>query len=105
MAFGTKGAYHLGYGYPFCAFFWGGDSLILLNDKEVSFVKGENLRDFLIRNSYDPDFLACEVNQKLVKKVEFDEFIMEDESKVEIFSFVGGGWYEKRDIKKTRSRN
>lgn len=105
MAFGTKGAYHLGYGCPLCAFFWGGDSLILLNDKEVSFVKGENLRNFLLRNAYDPDFLACEVNEKLVKKVDFDEFIMEDESKVEVFSFVGGGWYERWDIKKARFRN
>lgn len=65
--------------------------MIELNDKEVSFLEGENLRDFLIRNSYDPDFLACEVDQKLVKKVDFDEFTMEDGSKVEVFSFVGGG--------------
>lgn len=65
--------------------------MIKLNDKEVSFLEGENLRDFLIRNSYDPDFLACEVDQKLVKKVDFDKFIMEDNSKVEVFSFVGGG--------------
>ena len=65
--------------------------MIKLNDKEVSFLEGENLRDFLIRNSYDSDFLACEVDEKLVKKVDFDEFIMEDESKVEVFSFVGGG--------------
>lgn len=65
--------------------------MIKLNDKEVSFLEGENLRDFLIRNSYDPDFLACEVDEKLVKKVDFDGFIMEDGSKVEVFSFVGGG--------------
>lgn len=44
-----------------------------------------------MRNSYDPDFLACEVDEKLVKKVDFDKFIMEDNSKVEVFSFVGGG--------------
>lgn len=65
--------------------------MIKLNDKEVSFLEGENLRDFLIRNSYDPNFLACEVDEKLVKKVDFGEFIMEDGSKVEVFSFVGGG--------------
>ena len=65
--------------------------MIKLNDKEVSFLEGENLRDFLIRNSYDPDFLAGEVNEKLVKKVDFDEFIMKDGSMVEVFSFVGGG--------------
>ena len=65
--------------------------MIKLNDKEVSFLEGENLREFLIRNSYDPDFLACEVDQNLVKKVDFDKFIMEDDMKVEVFSFVGGG--------------
>ncbi len=65
--------------------------MIRLNDKEVSFLEGENLRDFLIRNSYEPDFLACEVDRKLVKKADFDKFIMKDDMKVEVFSFVGGG--------------
>lgn len=65
--------------------------MIRLNDKEVDFKKDENLRDFLLRNDYDPDFLACEVDEVLVKKVDFDKFIMEDNSKVEVFSFVGGG--------------
>lgn len=65
--------------------------MILLNDKEVDFIAGENLRDFLIRNNFDPDFLACEVDEKLVKKANFDNFFMTDNSKVEVFSFVGGG--------------
>lgn len=65
--------------------------MIRINDEEVSFIEGENLRDFLLRNNYDPDFLACEVDQKLVKKADFDKFIMEDDMKVEVFSFVGGG--------------
>ena len=65
--------------------------MIKVNDKEVFFLEGENLRDFLIRNDYDPDFLACEVDESLVKKVDFDKFIMRDNSKVEVFSFVGGG--------------
>lgn len=65
--------------------------MILLNDKEVDFLVGENLRDFLIRNNFDPDFLACEVDEKLVKKADFEKFLMTDNSKVEVFSFVGGG--------------
>lgn len=65
--------------------------MILLNDKEVDFVGGENLRDFLIRNNFNPDFLACEVDEKLVKKADFENFFMTDNSKVEVFSFVGGG--------------
>lgn len=65
--------------------------MILLNDKKIDFLAGENLRDFLIRNNFDPDFLACEVDEKLVKKADFDNFFMTDNSKVEVFSFVGGG--------------
>lgn len=65
--------------------------MIWINDKEVSFIEGENLRDFLLRNNYDPDFLACEVDKILVKKVDFDKFIMKNNMKVEVFSFVGGG--------------
>ena len=65
--------------------------MILLNNKEVDFLAGESLRDFLIRNNYNPDFLACEVDEKLVKKADFDNFFMADNTKVEVFSFVGGG--------------
>ena len=65
--------------------------MVKLNDKEVDYRENESLQDFLIRNSYDPDFLACEVDENLVKKVDFDKFIVKDNSKVEVFSFVGGG--------------
>lgn len=65
--------------------------MIKLNDKEVSFVENENLREFLLRNNFNPDFLACEVDEKLVKRTDFDTFLMKDSSKVEVFSFVGGG--------------
>ena len=69
--------------------------MLTINDKKVEFIENETLRDFLIRNNFDPDFLACEVDEKLVKKIDFDKFIVEDESKVEVFSFVGGGWFER----------
>lgn len=65
--------------------------MLTINDKKVEFIENETLRDFLIRNNFDPDFLACEVDEKLVKKIDFDKFIVEDGSKVEVFSFVGGG--------------
>lgn len=65
--------------------------MLTINDKKVEFRENETLKDFLIRNNFDPDFLACEVDEKLVKKIDFDKFIVEDGSKVEVFSFVGGG--------------
>ncbi len=69
--------------------------MLTINDKKVEFIENETLRDFLIRNNFDPDFLACEVDEKLVKKIDFEKFIVEDGSKVEVFSFVGGGWFER----------
>lgn len=69
--------------------------MLTINDKKVEYRENETLKDFLIRNNFDPDFLACEVDEKLVKKADFDKFIVEDGSKVEVFSFVGGGWFER----------
>ncbi len=65
--------------------------MLTINDKKVEYRENETLKDFLIRNNFDPDFLACEVDEKLVKKIDFDKFIVKDGSKVEVFSFVGGG--------------
>ena len=69
--------------------------MLTINDKKVEYRENETLKDFLIRNNFDPDFLACEVDEKLVKKIDFDKFIVKDGSKVEVFSFVGGGWFER----------
>lgn len=65
--------------------------MIKLNDKNYEFIKNESLHDFLIRANFDPDFVACEVNQNLVKRSDFKEFILDDKSEVEAFSIVGGG--------------
>lgn len=65
--------------------------MIRLNSKEVSYQEGESLYDFLRRNSFDPALVAVEVDQVLVKRVDFKKFILSDKSYVEVFSFVGGG--------------
>ena len=65
--------------------------MILLNASKVEFVEGESLYDFLRRNNFDPEHVACEVNESLVRRVDFKSFIMEDQYEVEVFSFVGGG--------------
>ena len=65
--------------------------MLTINDKKVEFRENETLKDFLIRNNFDPAYLTCEVDEKLVKKIDFDKFIVKDGSKVEVFSFVGGG--------------
>lgn len=65
--------------------------MIRLNDKDYEFIKNESLHEFLIRANFDPDFVACEVDKKLVKRCDFKEFILDDKAKVEAFAIVGGG--------------
>ena len=79
--------------------------MVLINGKEVKIKNEISLDEFLKENKFDPHFVAVEVNQKLVKRENFKNFLVKDGYKVEVFSFVGGGWYEKWNFKKTRPRN
>lgn len=65
--------------------------MIQINDVNYEFLENESLYDFLKRANFDPDFVACEVNESLVKRRDFRSFILEDGARVEAFSIVGGG--------------
>ena len=65
--------------------------MVLINDKEVKIENEISLYEFLKENKFDPRFVAVEVNQELVKRENFKNFLVKDGYKVEVFSFVGGG--------------
>lgn len=65
--------------------------MIKINSKDIDFIENESLYDLLKRTNFNPDHVAVEVDEKLVKRNEFKDYILEDNSKVEVFSFVGGG--------------
>lgn len=67
--------------------------MVLINDKEVKIKNEISLYELLKENEFEPDFVAVEVNQKLVKRENFKNFLVKDGYKVEVFSFVGGGWF------------
>lgn len=67
--------------------------MVLINGKEVKSKNEISLYELLKENEFDPDFVAVEVNQKLVKRENFKNFLVKDGYKVEVFSFVGGGWW------------
>lgn len=67
--------------------------MVLINGKEVKIKKDLSLYEFLKENEFEPDFVAVEVNQELVKRENFKNFLVKDGYKVEVFSFVGGGWF------------
>ena len=65
--------------------------MIKVNAKELSFVENENLYDLLERAKFNPDFVAVEVDENLVKRENFKDYFLQDGAKVEVFAFVGGG--------------
>lgn len=67
--------------------------MVLINGKEVKIEKDISLYEILKENKFDPSFVAVEVNEKLVKRENFKNFLVKDGYKVEVFSFVGGGWF------------
>ena len=67
--------------------------MVLINGKEVKIEKDISLYEILKENKFDPSFVAVEVNEKLVKRENFRDFLVKDGYKVEVFSFVGGGWW------------
>lgn len=67
--------------------------MVLINGKEVKIKNEISLYELLKENEFDPDFVAVEVNQELVKRENFKNFLVKDGYKVEVFSFVGGGWW------------
>lgn len=67
--------------------------MVLINGKKVKIEKDLSLYEFLKENEFDPLFVAVEVNEKLVKREDFKNFLVKDGYKVEVFSFVGGGWW------------
>ncbi|RIY25199.1 thiamine biosynthesis protein ThiS, partial [Bifidobacteriaceae bacterium NR021] len=40
---------------------------------------------------YDSTFVAIEVDGELVKRKDFETFIVKDNAKIEVFSIMGGG--------------
>ena len=65
--------------------------MIKVNSKSFDFLENESLYDLLERANFNPDFVAVEVDEKLVKRENFKDYFLQDKAKVEVFSFVGGG--------------
>ncbi len=63
---------------------------ILLNGEDRSY-DVENLIELINLLKLDPKRIAVEKNGKIVKKDEFTETKIEENDKIEIVHFVGGG--------------
>lgn len=65
--------------------------MITVNSVKYPFEENSSLRKVLEDLNLNVELTVCEVNKNLVKKIDYDNFIVTDNDEIEVFSFVGGG--------------
>ena len=65
--------------------------MITVNSVKYPFEEKSSLRKILEDLNFNVELTVCEVNKNLVKKIDYDNFIVTDNDEIEVFSFVGGG--------------
>ncbi|WAW14930.1 sulfur carrier protein ThiS [Peptostreptococcus equinus] len=64
--------------------------MAFINGKKVE-VENKNLKEIIIEQGYKIDRIAVELNGSIIKRVNYADYIINKEDKVEIVCFVGGG--------------
>ena len=62
-----------------------------VNGKEIMLSSNQKLLDFLKINQYDTKKIAIERNGEIVPKSTYHQVILDNEDRLEIVRFVGGG--------------
>ena len=65
--------------------------MITVNSVKYPLEENSSLRKVLENLNFNVELTVCEVNKNLVKKIDYDNFIVTDNDEIEVFSFVGGG--------------
>ena len=65
--------------------------MITVNSVKYPFEENSSLRKVLKDLNFNVELTVCEVNKNLVKKIDYDNFIVTNNDEIEVFSFVGGG--------------
>ena len=65
--------------------------MITVNSVKYPFEENSSLRKVLEDLNFNVELTVWEVNKNLVKKIDYDNFIVTDNDEIEVFSFVGGG--------------
>ena len=64
---------------------------VVLNGNEELLEKTINLCDFLQMKGLNPETIIVEYNGKIVKKDEWLAVVLQDNDRLEVLKFVGGG--------------
>lgn len=64
---------------------------IKVNSNIVEVAKSISLKQWLEQNGYNLELIAVECNKEIVRKMKWEEFLLEPDMSLEIVEFVGGG--------------
>ncbi len=64
---------------------------MIVNGEEIKLNKPIKVSEYLEKNGYRKDAIVVELNMKILPKEEYENTILEDENKIEIVHFMGGG--------------
>lgn len=64
---------------------------IICNGKEKETRPGISLNDFIIDLGLRPENVVAECNGTIVKREEYNTYLLKDDSMLELIRFVGGG--------------
>ena len=64
---------------------------IEVNGKKLDWVKNESIKALLKRMNYSFPLIIVKVNDKLVKRTEFGNYILKDNTKVSMIHLISGG--------------
>ena len=64
---------------------------LIINGNATDVKEGLSVEGLLKELDIDPGRVAVEVNVNIIKKVNYQEYLLKDGDSVEIVNFVGGG--------------
>jgi len=64
---------------------------LIINGENKEFDENFSLQDIITNLQIEDKVMAAAVNMEIVKKDNWKDFIPEDEDKIELLQFVGGG--------------
>ena len=65
--------------------------MIKVNGKIKEYENSITIENLILQEGYEKDIVVVEVNEKIIKKDEYNNLTLKDGDKVEILKFVGGG--------------
>jgi sulfur carrier protein len=64
---------------------------IVINGENKTFEDGQTLQHIIASLKIEDKVMAAAVNMEIIKKNQWDAFIPNDNDKIELLQFVGGG--------------